>query len=447
MAALVGVLAAVASTERLDVKAMTNRKETIKARMACMAGIQRFIATEANDLLGGGATTSGSTSGSTSTIAMTTGATTLQDDWAQLGANGGTNGDERALVDDISFRMQVVDACSYVNMSKLSPAAAAATPGQTITATQAPWLSNLPLSQQQIDAFYDFTTPGENATADGGKDPYYNALANPYNAKLAPLDTLDELLQIRYFDANAIYQPNTNIVSTVTYTAGTNGQQPTLYDLLTPYSYAPNLKPGALGSQSPLVGLSGLAGNPTVQTFTGRGIPQNVANDLVGAFTRTPRPTTMGALVRFLTNPTSRNYVVNNCTFQTGTRTAGLINVNTASVNVLTSMPNMTPDLAQAIVTQQQSGFTQMSDLFNVAGYTTAIAGSTIDNFCVESSTFIVRVIGTCGSTSVAMEATVDIVNNKPQLVRIADVPFTDAIGRWNWNSTTSTDTVLKEAS
>ena len=72
LVALIGVLAAVASTERVDVKAAANRKEKLKARMACMAAIQRFIAVEANDLLGGGATTTGGSSASTSTTAQQT---------------------------------------------------------------------------------------------------------------------------------------------------------------------------------------------------------------------------------------------------------------------------------------------------------------------------------------------------------------------------------------
>lgn len=442
LAALIGVLAAIASTECLDVKAMTNRKERIKARMACMAAVQRYIAIEATDLLGGGATTTGSTSGSTSTIAMTTGATTLQDDWAQLGQNGGTNGDERCLVDDISFRMQVVDACSMVNLTTLVTGAAGQ-PGQTITATQAPWLVNLPLSQQQIDAYYDFVTTGENATADGGKDPYYNGLINPYNAKLAQLDTLDELLQIRYFDASAIYEPNTNIISTVTYQAGPNGLQPTLYDLLTPYSYSPNVQPGPLGQQSAKINITPPVSNATITRLAGLGLSGPTRTLL-----QTGRGASMATLMTAIGgNIQDKRIILDDCIFGGGTRTSGLINLNTASVNVLLSVPGMTSDVASAIVTQQASGFTRLSDALTVPGFTGTVLNQTISHFCAESSTFIVRVIGTCGSTSIAMEATVDIVNNTPQLIRLQDVPFTDAIARWNWNSTTSTDTVLKEAS
>jgi len=470
LAALIGVLAAVASTERLDVKATANRKEQVKARMACMAGVQRFIATEANDLLGGGATTSSLSSASTSTIAMTTGATTLQDDWAQLGSNG----DENVIVGDVTLRMQVVDACSLVNLTRLIPSAQsiAAAAGSSVTQTQAPWLFNMPLTQQQIDAFVDFTlgaapatgayqSAAQTATSDGGKDAYYNGLAMPYNAKLLPLDTLDELLQVRYFNAAAIWQPNTNSVSTVTFVAQQNGQMPTLYDLVTPYSYASNLAPGPLGQQTAKTGIT-QASLTGILTPLLRGaatsLPIPVIVTQVFSFQNSTHPMgTLLSLVPANVRATLLDSYYIALSSAPGTPTAtgklfGLINLNTASQNVLLTVPGLTPDVASAIVTQQQTGFTKLSDVLNVAGFSGA-ALNTIDYFCVQSSTFIVRVIGYCGSTSVAMEATVDIVPATsttpatPRVIRIADVPFTDAIGRWNWNSTTSTDTTLKEAS
>ena len=422
LVALIGVLAAVASTERVDVKAATNRKELIKARMACLSGVQRYIATVAGDLAGGGATTSSTSATSGSTIAATSGATTLQDDWALLGSNG----DENVIVGDTHFRMQVVDASSFINMTKLNAA----------------WLNKLPLSQQQIDAYTDFTTAGENATSDGGKDPYYNGLAVPYNAKLAALDTLDELLQIRYFNPSSIWLPQTDIVSTVTFSAGPNGQQPTLYDMLTPYCYSPNVQPGPLGQQQPKINISGVISPATVNRLVGLGLSQNSANRLQAA-----RPTSLGGAIALIQSIQDKRVILDNCTFSPATRIAGLINLNTASQNVLATVPGINANTAQALVNQQQTGYTRLSDVLNVAGYSAAAATASIDYFCVESSTFIVRVIGYCGGTSVAMEGVVDIINNTPRLIRLSDVPFTDVIERWNWNSTTSTDTVLKEAS
>jgi len=85
--------------------------------------------------------------------------------------------------------------------------------------------------------------------------------------------------------------------------------------------------------------------------------------------------------------------------------------------------------------------------VLSVSGFTGGSLATTIQYFTVESSTFIVRVIGYCGSASVAMEAVVDITGTTPRLVRMAEVPYTDVVGRWGWNTDTNTETILKEAS
>ncbi|MDR3689013.1 MAG: type II secretion system protein GspK [Fimbriimonas sp.] len=416
LAAIMGVLAAVASTSRLDVKATSNRVELIKARMACFSAIQRYLCTVASDYSGTPTTTT-STSGSTT--AQQTGATTLQDDWAQLGSNG----DERVVVGDSWFRMQVVDASSFLNSSTLTTA----------------WLNNLPLSQQQIDAYSDYTSAGETPLPDGGKDQYYNALQVPYNAKLAPLDTLDELLNVRYFTAQSIYLPQTNVVSTVSFVAGASGQQPALSDLLTTYSYSPNVRPGTLGQQQARINVN-TATQAQLRTL---GLSTQTQTRLLA----NRAWANLGAILRTIVNVQDQRVILDNLTTTTATRTAGLINLNTASQNVLSTVPNLTPDMVQAIIQQQQTGLTSLSGVLSISGFTGNVLASTIQYFTVQSSTFIVRVVGYSGSTSVAMEATVDITNNTPKLVRIADVPYTDVIGRWNWNQNTSTETVLKEAS
>ncbi len=415
LAALVGVMAAVASTVRLDIKATANRNELIKARMACESAAQRAFNSFAATYTG--ASTSSTTS--TSTTSQQTGATTLQDEWAQLGQNG----DEKVTVGDTWFRMQVIDANSMINTSALTPA----------------WVNNLPMSQEQIDAYLDYTSGGETPRPDGGKDQYYNALQIPYNAKLAPLETIDELLNIRYFNAQAVYQPQTNVVSTVAFQAGPNGQQPALCDLLTTYAYSPNVRPGALGSQQPRLNINTI--NPN--QIRALGLSQATQTLL----TTVRNWTSIGAVLRRVVNIQDQRIILDTFTTNGATRRAGLINLNTASQNVLATVPNLTPDMVQAIIQRQQQGFTSLSDVLSVSGFSGNVLAQTIDNFTVESSTFIVRVIGYSGSASVAMEVTIDIVNNAPRLVRMAEVPYTDVIGRWNWNSDTSTETVLKEAS
>ena len=303
LAALVGVMAAVASTVRLDIKAAVNRNELMKARMACNSAIQRYIATISADYTGGATTTSTTSS----TTSQQTGATTLQDDWAQLGQNG----DEKVTVSDTWFRMQVVDASSFINTANLTQA----------------WLNNLPMSQEQIDAYLDFTTAGETPRPDGGKDQYYNALQVPYNAKLAPLDTLDELLNIRYFTAQSIWAPQTNVVSTVSFVAGASGQQPALADLLTTYSYAPNVRPGTLGQQQPRINIT-TATQAQVRTL---GLsPRTIAVLFPNPPARRPTFANLGALIRVVTNPSDQTTEVFNDSLGSALSTITELNMNSA---------------------------------------------------------------------------------------------------------------------
>jgi len=415
LTALVGVLAAVASTVRTDIRTTENRNEMVKAHMACYSAVQRYIATIAADYQGGATTTSTTTS----TTAQQTGATTLQDDWAQLGQNG----DEKVVVGDTWFRMQVIDGSALVNTSKLNSA----------------WLNNLPMTQEQIDAYLDYTSTGETPRSDGGKDQYYNALQVPYNAKLGPLDTLDEMLNIRYFTPQTLYLPQTNVVSTVSFVAGPSGQQPALSDLLTTYSYAPNVRPGQLGQQQARININTVNQNQ----LRGLGLSTRAQTTILA----NRNWTSLGAVLRSVPSVQDQRIILDTFSTSGATRLPGLINLNTASQNVLATVPNLTPDMVQAIIQQQQQGLTSLSGVLSISGFTGNVLAQTIDNFTVESSTFVVRVIGYCGSASVAMEATVDIINNSPRLVRIAEVPYTDVIGRWNWNTDTSTETTLKEAS
>jgi len=319
--------------------------------------------------------------------------------------------------------MQVIDGSALVNTSKLNSA----------------WLNNLPMTQEQIDAYLDYTSTGETPRSDGGKDQYYNALQVPYNAKLGPLDTLDEMLNIRYFTPQTLYLPQTNVVSTVSFVAGPSGQQPALSDLLTTYSYAPNVRPGQLGQQQARININTVNQNQ----LRGLGLSTRAQTTILA----NRNWTSLGAVLRSVPSVQDQRIILDTFSTSGATRLPGLINLNTASQNVLATVPNLTPDMVQAIIQQQQQGLTSLSGVLSISGFTGNVLAQTIDNFTVESSTFVVRVIGYCGSASVAMEATVDIINNSPRLVRIAEVPYTDVIGRWNWNTDTSTETTLKEAS
>jgi hypothetical protein len=134
---------------------------------------------------------------------------------------------------------------------------------------------------------------------------------------------------------------------------------------------------------------------------------------------------------------------------------SGKINPNTATAAALQLIPNLNSSEAQQIVNQQTTGITTMGNLLTIPGMTTVnSARGLIDYFAVKSETFIVRVIGTVGSTNVPLEAIVKITpaastatSATAQVLRVEDQPFHDMTGRWGWQSTTSNDVTLESGS
>jgi general secretion pathway protein K len=195
LAALAGVMAGVAiySMNQNDaVKTSINRSEKRRARIAAEAGIQYALA-------------------SIQTVAdapqdpVTTG-----DDWALLGSTGG----ETFTVGNESFRIQIVDNSSRLDLN-------------TVTEAQ---LSNLPLTQEQIDSFLDWREADANPRLEGAKDEYYNELAKPYNTRLGRIQTVTEVLQIKGWTPDVLYNLQTNTVNS----GRTNNNEPVspIFDLV-----------------------------------------------------------------------------------------------------------------------------------------------------------------------------------------------------------------------
>jgi DNA uptake protein ComE-like DNA-binding protein len=312
--------------------------------------------------------------------------------------------------------------------------------------TQA-FAQTLPLSTEQQDALFDWTSTGETARADGAKDAYYNALTNPYDATLGPMSTLTELLDVRYFGPADLYDPPTNSSASNPLPNFPDGRTPTLNELLT------------VDSVSDMVGTTGTALQP-IRSISGRALgfgngnltsQQNAIRQAVAS------STTWAQVIRAFPQMTStmlRN-LLNTYYVGTTATPSGKINPNTATAAALQLIPNLNSSEAQQIVNQQTTGITTMGNLLTIPGMTTVnSARGLIDYFAVKSETFIVRVIGTVGSTNVPLEAIVKITpaastatSATAQVLRVEDQPFHDMTGRWGWQSTTSNDVTLESGS
>lgn len=410
MVGLVAILAGASAEQRIETLARIHRLESARAEQIVQGAFQRAIA----ELAGAGTTTTGTTGAATTTY------TTLQDNWAQLG-NGG---DENFVVGGGSFRIEIVDACSAVNLN---------------TATEAQ-LQKLNLTDEQIACLLDFREPGQTPRALGAKDEYYNGLEVPYNAKLAPFETVDELLQVKGFTAKDLYEPVENVSNSSTAITGNQDDQPVLADLLTTDSASLAYTPEGQARQN-------------INTANQQALQQRLQNpQLVLAIIQRRNQGTFTTLGQVLQvpgfNTQSAKALVNYFTIGNVQRQEGKINVNTATEEVLNSIPSLTPDVASAIVSRQSSGIQQLGDIFDIPGYSLQMAAQSIDAFTTESETFLVRVVAKVGSTELTR---VGVVENNAGVWRLkrVEVPPTPnvAIDRWRWNETTSSETPLKVAS
>jgi len=415
LAGLVAIVAAVASNQHTVRMAQINRMERQRAHMAAMNGLQRAIATLS--LVG---QTSGQTSTTGASSTSSTNATTLQDDWAVLGQTG----DENFVVGNTSFRLQVIDSSSFININ-------AATEDQ---------LNHLPLSQDEIAAIIDFRTATRDASPLGAKDEYYNNLAEPYNAKLANFETVDELLQVKGFTAKILYEPRTDVQSSYPAPEDAAGNQLALAGVLTAYSYAPMTDPQGEAR----INVNQAA---NAQRIAALNLSPQVMSQLIATPGGPPvNFSSLGEVCLRAPSASDLQIILDNLTTDGASRKLGRININTASQSVLETIPGFTTDVASSIVSHQTQGFTSLGEIATIPGVTNQVLGQAADYLTASSQTFVVRVIGKAGQTTVPLEATIDVQNGQPKVISIQQPPYNDYISRWGWQDQTTTDTVLKEA-
>lgn len=400
LAGLLAIVATIAVQESTVSKARTNRINKENAKMMAQAGIAFALATLSQ---------------------QSASATTQNDQWNQVGGQPTQPGSVR--YDDAygTFRVQILDANSLIDIN---------------TATQAQ-LQNLPLTQAQVDCLLDWREPGTTARADGAKDDYYTALTNPYLTRLGRFYSIEDLLLVSNWVPQTLYDTGQDLGSSVSLTSGSSNQQPTLDTLLTTNSLSPNTN--AQGQTKININ----AQNFTAAQLQQRGIPPFIANAI---FARKP----ISKLSQIYTLPgvngQMANSLLDQVTTQPGSEQEGLLDLNTVTLPVLNTVPNMTPDVAQAIINQQQTGFTGLSSLLSLSAGTQSSLQSLVDYFCVASNTFIVRVQGTSGSTNYCMQATIQLQNNKVQVTSEKVCQFPNMPVRWGWYTVTS-DTVLVDPS
>lgn len=388
--AITAILVSAMATERAEFRNAVQRIDEERARLAAQSGVARALATLQFQL---------------------TAPVTQLDEWFTLG----NQSNDLFVVGRQNFRLQIVDAASLVNLN-------------TADQTQ---LENMGLSSEQIDSLLDWREEGTTPRAEGAKDEFYNTLERPYNAKLRRMDHLDEVLLIKGFEPAVLFQtPEQQNTSGLT-------PQP-IYSLATVDSFSPST-----GSDGQARGDINTVGQGQLLQA---GIPAQLAAAIIlrrntqGTFTR------MGEVLS-VTGMTTDAAGILLDRFQVGNlpRVEGKINVNTAREEVLMTLPDMTTDVAQAIVSRQAAGINALSELFQVPGITLQVMATIGDRLTTDSEIFIVRVEGQAGSARYPLEAVIRVDGSRAQIIKVTEPINRNMTSLWGWAEETTNEIVLGE--
>lgn len=388
--AVTAILVSAMATERAEFRNAVQRIDEERARLAAQSGLARALATLQFQIAS---------------------PVTQLDEWYTLG----NQSNDLFLVGRQSFRMQIVDAASLVNLN---------------TADEIQ-LQNMGLTSEQIDSLLDWREEGVTPRPEGAKDEFYNTLERPYNAKLRRMDHLDELLLIRGFEPATLFQtPEQQNTSGLT-------PQP-IYSLSTVDSFSPTTD--ADGQPKGNINTIGQG------QLTQAGVPPLLAAAIIvrrntqGTFTRMGEVLTVTGMT-----PDAAGILIDQFQVGNAPRAEGQININTAREDVLMTLPDMTTDVAQSIVSRQSAGINALSELFQVPGVTVANMAAIIDRLTTDSEIFLVRVEGRAGSTTYTLEATVRVADSRAQVLKVSEPVNRSMTTLWGWAEETTNEIVLGE--
>jgi type II secretory pathway component PulK len=384
LAGLVVLLTTLAADQRVVLEEIQVRVDRRRAELATRAAVQRALSSIA--------------SANTSLL-------TLADDWAVLG-NRGT---ETFDVGGATFRMEIIDAGAFVNVN---------------TATESQ-LRLLALTDEQVDGLLDWREPGASPRPSGGRNEYYGTLEQPYESASLPLATVGELLLVRGWTPRNLYGIVEEVQTTASVPLDDNGERLPMAGVLVADGGAPNTQ--ATGSARINLNTANLNAAALIQF----GINPIIAGRLVAAG---PYSTFRELLIAPGVTPDVQQQLLDRATFVPNDRLVGLVNLNTASQAVLETL-GLTSDVASALVARQSTGLASLGEMATVPGLDGPVLANVADRVTLGGDTWIVRAIGTSGSTSVAIEAVVGMRNGTPRVLTYQKLPDTGVPAWWNWTA------------
>lgn len=342
---------------------------------------------------------------------------TSTDEWFTLGQTGATE----FVLGPASFRLQILDnnALADLNTADLEQ------------------LRRMNLAEDQIEALLDWREEQLQPRTQGAKDEFYNALPTPYNTRLQDFETIDEILLVRGFTPELLYQPPTEVSGNVLATGLSTEEQPALADLLTIGTRVPNTRADGSARVN--------ANTAQIQQLTQAGLRPQAAQAIVQ---RRNTAGTFAGLAAILQTPGLNNQdvqaVLDNLTTTNENFLRGRLNLNTVTEPVLNTLPEITQDQIQAI-TGRQPNFATLGELATLPGFDTAALQRYADRFAVGTQSFTVRIQGRQRQATVLLEARVTVADGAANVVFQTIPRRADTLAHWGWAIDPDTETVILE--
>jgi competence ComEA-like helix-hairpin-helix protein len=390
---LMGLVAALAPLVRVDVRAAGRRGEHLRALYLAKAGVNLALVALQQD--------EPDTDG-------------LQDEWALLGtgAQRRQGGQIEYPLGDGLFRLEVIDASSRLDLNRIDREALLLLPhmDETIADEILAWRG------QEDGAGQEGATSGSAGTSAGN----YEGLPRPYRLKEAPFDSVEELLLVHGVTPSLLYGPPADVQGTML-TPWT--------DLLSVDTWSPNQS--AEGEER--IDLN-TATADQLASASGGALNRQQAQAIVQRRGQNGRFTSLADLLSVpgLGRGVARQ-LVDRVTLDPGERLMGRLNVNTASVEALLTIPNVTEEMAEQIVERRETegDFQTLGDLMDL---NLEAFRALVDHATTKSSVFLVRVWGELpNGAAQAVEAWVRRDADRATVMRWREVGRSPGWEAWRW--------------
>ena len=272
------------------------------------------------------------------------------------------------------------------------------------------------LTVQHIAALRDFLDFDDTVRPDGAEQEYYSALPQPYAVRNRPLDTVEEILLIRGFTPSLLYgedanmnwrlDPNENDGDESMPADNNDGRLDLgLQPMLTVYSYDPNIDNDGVprtNLNDPADPLPHVELPPALTNFTAalrtNKFHLGHAADLLEAKLKIKDATGKETEIPSGIGKAELPVALDLFTTRTRERTEGLVNINTAGIEVLASVPGIDEPLAERILSTRRSispeRRTTIAWLYQEAVVDAALFKSIAPYLCARSYQYSFRVVG-----------------------------------------------------